>query len=87
VWKEEIYVFSGWNGTTSNDDFYKFNMNTKQWEVVVFGGLRPPPRRSACYVQYKNAMYIWGGYGVDEHVSSDVWKFDFGMAFSVLLAA
>jgi N-acetylneuraminic acid mutarotase len=85
MYKNELFVFGGWDGGTSNNDFFKYNIERDEWSVVeVCAGEVPAPRRSHCATVYGNAMYVWGGFNGVDNCKPLIHKFDFDtMTWSV----
>jgi len=75
VYKDSMYVFGGWDCTTSMNDFFAFNFETQEWRQIAHKGNPPPPVRSHCAVVYKNGMFTFGGFG--ERHPNEVYRFDF----------
>jgi N-acetylneuraminic acid mutarotase len=77
VYNNDIYVFGGWNGGASNNEFFRYNIVRDEWTQVTGTGEAPAPRRSHCACVYGNAMYVWGGFNGTENCASTLHKFDF----------
>jgi N-acetylneuraminic acid mutarotase len=73
----KLYMFGGWNGHHSNNDFYVYDLKEGTWAKIDSSDWTPSSRRSHCAIQYRDAMYVWGGYGVDGNCDISVYKFDF----------
>ncbi|GAM29165.1 hypothetical protein SAMD00019534_123410, partial [Acytostelium subglobosum LB1] len=67
VWNHYMYIFGGWDGTESNNSFFRFNFLTEEWSRVPAKGTPPPCIRSHSCVLFDNSLYIIGGYGPDGH--------------------
>jgi N-acetylneuraminic acid mutarotase len=61
VYKNEMYIFGGWNGHESLNDFYCLNLDTLQWRQINSADC-PSKRRMHSAVVHKDKMYIFGGY-------------------------
>jgi N-acetylneuraminic acid mutarotase len=77
VYNNDIYIFGGWNGGASNNEFFRYNIVRDEWTQVTGTGEAPAPRRSHCACVYGNAMYVWGGFNGTENCPSTLHKFDF----------
>jgi len=81
LYQGKVYVFGGWDGRSSNNHFYQFNLEKCTWKKVRLSlhnpGIVPEPRRSHGCVQQGNAMYIFGGYDGTKNVPPLLHKFDF----------
>ncbi|EFA75147.1 Kelch repeat-containing protein [Heterostelium album PN500] len=81
VWSHYMYIFGGWDGTESNNSFFRFNFLNEMWEEVPAKGTPPPCIRSHSCVLFDNFLYIIGGYGPEGHTEfpysydlvNDVW--------------
>ncbi|EGG19902.1 Kelch repeat-containing protein [Cavenderia fasciculata] len=67
VWEHYMYIFGGWDGTESNNSFFRFNFLNSEWQRVPSRGTPPPCIRSHSCVLYDHFMYIIGGYGPEGH--------------------
>jgi N-acetylneuraminic acid mutarotase len=76
-WNDSLYMFGGWNGVTTNDDFYKLNLKKMKWKRVKDHGVRPGARRSHCAVVAGDSLYLFGGYTGEENCFPDLHRFDF----------
>jgi len=65
VYKNEMYMFGGWDGHISHGDFYKLNMDTLVWSIVDSKGVPPCSRRMHSAVVLGDAMYLFGGFEED----------------------
>jgi N-acetylneuraminic acid mutarotase len=78
VYKNEMYIFGGWNGHASLNDLYSLNLDTLVWRQIQSEGA-PSKRRMHSAVVYKDKMYLFGGY--DEcrsaHSYNELCCFDF----------
>lgn len=70
VYKDNMYILGGWDGTVSNNDFYMFHFETRTWSEVEYEGLPPPFIRSHSAVVYNDSMVVFGGYGENIHPTS-----------------
>jgi len=59
VYKNEMYIFGGWNGYQSLDDFYSLNLDTLQWKHIKSEN-GPSKRRMHSCVVHKDKMYVFG---------------------------
>jgi len=78
VYKNEMYIFGGWNGHESLNDFYSLNMDTMQWRQIQSAGC-PSKRRMHSAVVYQDRMYLFGGYDESHsaHSFNELYCFDF----------
>lgn len=72
-----MYVFGGWNGAITNDDFYKLNLKKLKWKKVRDHGPRPTERRSHCACVVGDSMYIFGGYSGETNCFPSLHRYDF----------
>jgi len=72
----ELFIFGGWNGFESFDDFYALNLEILQWREVKPSGANPPAVRYPNFVTYNEEFYIWGGFGKGVH-PSEMYKYSF----------
>jgi hypothetical protein len=61
VYKNEMYIFGGWNGHSSLDDFYSFNFETLTWKKIETESCASK-RRMHSTVVYKDKLYLFGGF-------------------------
>jgi len=61
VYKNEMYIFGGWNGHQSLDDFYSLNLDTLQWRKIQSENGPSRRRMHSCAV-HNGKMYVFGGY-------------------------
>lgn len=71
VYQESMYVFGGWNGHTSLNDFYSFNFESQSWKKIESEGTPPTKRRMHCTVVYEDSMFLFGGYDESRPARSD----------------
>lgn len=78
VYQNEMYIFGGWNGHKSLDDFYSLNLETLEWRQIKKDG-SPSVRRMHSSVVYNDKMYLFGGYDESRsaHSFNEVFCFDF----------
>lgn len=78
VYQNEMYIFGGWNGHESLNDFHSLNLDTMQWRQIQSEG-SPSKRRMHSAVVYKDKMYIFGGYDESRpaHSYNELCCFDF----------
>jgi len=78
VYKNQMYIFGGWNGHESLNDLYSLNLDTLQWRKIVSEN-GPSKRRMHSAVVYKDNMYLFGGYDESHsaHSYNDLFCFDF----------
>lgn len=77
-YKRNIYVFGGWDGNVTNNDFFKYNTEKKTWKKVKKKrGKKPSARRSHCAVRHENKMYVFGGFDGVGFSESEMHCFDF----------
>jgi N-acetylneuraminic acid mutarotase len=77
LYKNKVYLFGGWDGINSNNDFYTFDLKTKIWNKAECYGKTPSPRRSHCCTVRGSYMYIFGGYDGVKNVDPVLHRFDF----------
>ena len=75
-----FYVFGGFDGGSRVNDFYKFDILSETWEVVVPNvgeavSELPTPRHSHSAVVYKDTMVVFGGY--DGSYRCDLYEYNF----------
>jgi len=77
-YKRNIYIFGGWDGQRTNNDFFKYNTEKKTWKKLKKKrGKKPTERRSHCAVRYGNKMYVFGGYDGNAFAEPELHSFDF----------
>ena len=77
VYKNNIYIFSGYDGSYKND-LHCYDTAGDHWEKIVGTGRIPKARyRSAC-IAARDSMYVFGGHDGNRHLN-DVHTFDFSM--------
>ncbi|CAL4098822.1 unnamed protein product, partial [Meganyctiphanes norvegica] len=77
--EDVMYVWGGRDasGADCTTDLYSLDTTTKEWSVVETTGDIPQPRRGHSAAVYKQRMYIFGGYSVDEDKNiNDIHCFD-----------
>ena len=67
IWKDEMFIFGGYDGASRRNDFYSFNFKNKQWKLLNeeshgINGLPPSPRDRHCAVVHNNSFYVFGGF-------------------------
>jgi len=67
VYKDNMYILGGWDGSVSNNDFYVYNFDSRTWAEVEYAGPPPPCVRSHSAVVYEDSMVVFGGYGENTH--------------------
>eukprot|EP01080_Neovahlkampfia_damariscottae_P008339 gene8339-163_t len=71
-----IYVYGGYDEDTisTTEDFFKFNLISKQWDLVNAKN-SPGPRMGHSSIMYDGNMYLFSGW--NHGGKNDLWKFDF----------
>jgi len=76
VWKDQLFIFGGYDGDSRRNDFYSYNFTTKKWKLIDVDaharddiplvnhdrGSPPTPRDRHCAVVHNNSFYIFGGF-------------------------
>jgi N-acetylneuraminic acid mutarotase len=76
IYNDEIYMFGGWNGRDTNNDFYVYNITTGRWSKVEYSGDMPEQRRSHSAAIVDHKMYIFGGFDGDNNSLPYMHEFD-----------
>jgi N-acetylneuraminic acid mutarotase len=78
VYKNQMYIFGGWNGHKSLNDFYSLNLDTLVWREIQTEDA-PSKRRMHSAVVYNDKMYLFGGYDESRsaHSYNELFCFDF----------
>ncbi len=79
-WKDQMFIFGGYDGQSRRNDFYSFHFHNKQWKLLneaTLGirGTPPSPRDRHCAVVYNDAFYVFGGFDGSARVN-DFHKYD-----------
>lgn len=63
VYKDEIYIIGGFNGSKLKhlNDVFKYNPVTSVWTEMKVQGKPPCPRRRHCSVLVEDILYLFGG--------------------------
>lgn len=78
VYKNEFYVFGGFDGHARVNDLYKYDIEDNTWSRIIPSTISttiPTPRHSHSAVVYKDSMYIFGGY--DGSYSCNLYEYNF----------
>lgn len=63
VVNQTMYIFGGLSGTsTSYNDLWTLDLNTKQWSRPTTSGNYPSPKAAATLTSYNNSLVLYGGY-------------------------
>lgn len=63
VHNQKLYVFGGLSGTsTSYNDLWTLDLNTKAWSRPLASGNYPSPKAAATMSVYENSLILYGGY-------------------------
>lgn len=63
ILNQKLYVFGGLSGTsTSYNDLWALDLNTKKWSRPATTGTYPSPKAAATLLTYKNNLILYGGY-------------------------
>jgi len=78
IYKNEMFIFGGWNGHKSLNDFYSLNLETLEWREIQKQDC-PSIRRMHSAVVYKDKMYLFGGFDESRpaHTYNELFCFDF----------
>ena len=75
-----LIIYGGISGKELNGHIYSFDVQKKEMKNLT-SNLKeeeiPPPRQDHAAVIYNNALYIYGGLGLDNKIYDDMWKYDF----------
>ncbi|CCI47192.1 unnamed protein product [Albugo candida] len=75
---QNVYLFGGTDCTGRQQDFFRFEIDTKRWTKVVSHGKKPSRRSGASGVVYRDRMYLFGGYeGRNGSYYNDLFCYDF----------
>ena len=74
-----MYVFGGWNGIYTLDDFFEYNILCNQWKSLHVCGTKPPSRYRHTAVVSPNGgrMFVFGGVDKKQDRFHDLWAFNF----------
>eukprot|EP01125_Pyxidicula_operculata_P017552 TRINITY_DN6145_c0_g2_i3.p1 TRINITY_DN6145_c0_g2~~TRINITY_DN6145_c0_g2_i3.p1 ORF type:complete len:261 (-),score=14.86 TRINITY_DN6145_c0_g2_i3:422-1204(-) len=72
-----VYIFGGWDGRRSNNDFFKYSMRDNIWQRVKCNGKIPEPRRAHGAVIVGDYMYIYGGFDGIKNVPPVLHRYNF----------
>eukprot|EP01128_Nolandella_sp_AFSM9_P009900 TRINITY_DN659_c0_g2_i1.p1 TRINITY_DN659_c0_g2~~TRINITY_DN659_c0_g2_i1.p1 ORF type:complete len:225 (+),score=45.53 TRINITY_DN659_c0_g2_i1:742-1416(+) len=75
VYKKYIYLFGGWDGNETTDNFYKLNLKKKKWSVAKSKSAKPSPRRSHISFVKDDCIYIWGGFDGTANCSTELHQY------------
>ena len=75
-----LIIYGGVSGKELNRHIYSFDVQKKEMKNLTQNleeGDIPPPRQDHAAVIYNNALYIYGGLGMDNKIYDDMWKYEF----------
>jgi len=72
----QIYVYGGWNGSKTHDEFYKFDIDTRIWTRIDNVGDCPGVRRAYSAANHLDDLLILCGFNGTENCPSDLYAFD-----------
>jgi N-acetylneuraminic acid mutarotase len=80
TWKDQMFIFGGYDGQSRRNDFYSFHFKNQQWKLLNedthdIRGTPPSPRDRHCAVVYNDAFYVFGGFDGSARVN-DFHKYD-----------
>jgi len=69
--KNQMIVFGGLNKNERYNDLWALDVEKKEWQEIKIEGPKPEPRAhfTATLVQFKECIFIFGGYGGSGQVS------------------
>mmetsp|Transcript_5128 Transcript_5128/g.7089 ORF Transcript_5128/g.7089 Transcript_5128/m.7089 type:complete len:496 (-) Transcript_5128:14-1501(-) len=70
-----LYMFGGYGGNGRLDDFYEFNLETREWARVEYTGMSPGVRENNGFVEFEGRLYLFGGYNGSQWLN-DFHEFD-----------
>ena len=77
---KSLIIYGGISGKNLNRDIYCYDVQNKEMKNLT-AELKddevPPPRQDHAAVIYNNALYIYGGLGLDNKIYDDMWMYDF----------
>ena len=77
---KNLIIYGGISGKNLNRDIFCYDVQNKDMKNLT-SNLKddevPPPRQDHAAVIYNNALYIYGGLGLDNKIYDDMWKYDF----------
>jgi len=76
-WRHFIFIFGGWDGIDTSNDFYRLNLKTNKWKRLKSKGERPSPRRSHNSFVYNDAMYVLLGFDGERNCDPQLYRYDF----------
>ncbi|MBI4965355.1 MAG: hypothetical protein HY913_18910 [Desulfomonile tiedjei] len=73
-----MWVFGGYDGSSTLNDLWKYDVATNTWEAVSPSGTVAAPRQrhSAIFDPVGRCMYVFGGMAGDDSLFHDLWKYD-----------
>ena len=77
---KNLIIYGGISGKELNRDIYSFDVQKKEMKNLTQNlkdDETPPPRQDHTAVIYNNALYIYGGLGLENKIFDDMWKYDF----------
>lgn len=78
VYENKVYIFGGWDGKHTLNDFWEFDPDRKQWTRVI-EHTRVAPRYRHTAMTYNNFMVIFGGVDNSQSRYNDIHMFDFSL--------
>ena len=78
VWAsaKKIVLFGGLDRKTRFADLWTYDTSARAWVEIVTEGEAPPPRAHHCATMVGSTLYVFGGYGGNGKVYSDIWSID-----------
>lgn len=85
VYKDEMYVFGGWNGQLTLNSMWKFNFNKREWTCICIGNERqkkcpenwPDHRYRHTAIVHGDEMFVFGGVNKHHQRFNDVQSYNF----------
>ena len=77
---KNLIIYGGISGKELNRHIYSFDVQKKEMKNLTQNlkdDETPPPRQDHAAVIYNNALYIYGGLGLENKIYDDMWKYDF----------
>ena len=77
---KSLIIYGGVSGKELNRHIYSFDVQKKEMKNLTENlgkDETPPPRQDHAAVIYNNALYIYGGLGLDNKIYDDMWKYEF----------
>jgi len=73
---DRLYVFGGDNGSNVLNEFYEYNISSREWNFINISDAGPTQRTGHGFASAEGNLYVFGGRDRIGTLQNDLWEFN-----------